>query len=41
MLKLLFKNKKLWMPALIIMFLIILMVVLSQYGFNPLGYVVY
>jgi len=29
------------MPALVIIFLIALMIVLSKYGFNPLGYVVY
>ncbi len=37
-----FKNKKsLWVPALVIILLMILMVVLSKFGFNPLGYVVY
>ncbi len=41
MLKLLIKNKKMWMPALIIIFLIIFMIILSKFGFNPLGYVVY
>ena len=41
MIKLLIKNKKLWMPALTIIVLIVLMIVLSKYGFNPLGYVVY
>ena len=41
MIKLLIKNKKLWMPALTIIILIVLMIVLSKYGFNPLGYVVY
>ncbi len=41
MLKLLFKNKKLWIPALTFILLIFLMIILSKYGFNPLGYVVY
>tara|TARA_B110000914_G_C15251672_1_gene348862 strand:- start:205 stop:330 length:126 start_codon:yes stop_codon:yes gene_type:complete len=41
MLKLLIKNKKMWLPALIIIFLIVFMIILSKYGFNPLGYVVY
>jgi|TARA_B110000495_G_C22489105_1_gene301398 hypothetical protein len=41
MIKLLIKNKKLWMPALTIIIVIVLMIVLSKYGFNPLGYVVY
>ena len=35
------KNTKFWLPALVVIFLVILMVVLSQFGFNPLGYVVY
>ncbi len=41
MLKLLIKNKRLWMPALIVIILILSMVVLSEYGFNPLGYNIY
>jgi len=41
MIKLLIKNKKLWIPALTTILLILLMIVLSKYGFNPLGYVVY
>ena len=41
MLKLLIKNKRLWMPALIVIILILSMLVLSKYGFNPLGYNVY
>ena len=35
------KNKSLWIPALVIILLIVLMLVLSKFGFNPLGYVVY
>ncbi len=41
MIKFLIKNKRLWIPALTIVFLIILMIILSKFGFNPLGYVVY
>jgi len=41
MLKLIFKNKKLWLVPLIIIFLVIFMVVLSEYEFNPFGYVIY
>ena len=41
MFKYLLKNTKLWLPALIIILLIVLMLILSKFGFNPLGYVVY
>ena len=41
MFKYLIKNKKLWIPAMVIIFLIFFMIVLSKYGFNPLGYTVY
>ncbi len=36
-----FKKKSLWLPAFIILALFIIMIVLSKYGFNPLGYVIY
>jgi len=41
MFKYLIKNTKFWLPALVIILLVILMIVLSKFGFNPLGYVVY
>jgi len=41
MLKFLKKKKSLWIPAVVIIVLLIAMVVLSKYGFNPLGYTVY
>ena len=41
MFKYLLKNTRLWLPALIIILLIVLMLILSKFGFNPLGYVVY
>ena len=34
-------KKSLWVPALVIIVVLIVMVVLSKYGFNPLGYTVY
>ena len=41
MFKYLIKNTKFWLPALVIILLVVLMMVLSKFGFNPLGYVVY
>ena len=41
MFKFFINNKRLWMPALIIIFLIMIMIILSKFGFNPLGYTVY
>ena len=41
MFKYLLKNTRLWLPALIIILLIVLMLILSKFGFNPLGYVIY
>lgn len=35
------KNKKLWAPSILIIMCVVLMMVLSKFGFNPLGYVVY
>tara|TARA_B100000989_G_C19489242_1_gene448993 strand:- start:362 stop:487 length:126 start_codon:yes stop_codon:yes gene_type:complete len=35
------RNKKLWLPSVIIILLIVIMFILSKYGFNPLGYVIY
>jgi len=36
------KNKKsLWIPALIIILLTVIMLLLSKYGINPLGYTIY
>tara|TARA_B100000780_G_C21103233_1_gene445315 strand:- start:1121 stop:1252 length:132 start_codon:yes stop_codon:yes gene_type:complete len=39
--KYLLKNTKFWLPAVVIIFLVIFMIILSKFGFNPLGYVVY
>ena len=41
MIKLLKKNKKFWLPGLVFVLFILLMIFLSKFGFNPLGYVVY
>ena len=41
MFKYLIKNTKFLLPALVVILLVILMMVLSKFGFNPLGYVVY
>ena len=41
MLNFLKKNKKFWLPAFIAIVIILFMVFLSKFGFNPLGYVVY
>jgi len=41
MLDFLKKNKKFWIPSLIAILVTILMILMSKYGFNPLGYVVY
>jgi len=36
------KNKKsLWIPALVIILLTVIMLLLSKYGINPLGYTIY
>jgi len=37
----LFKRTKLWLPALIIILIILLMLVLSKFGVNPLGYTIF
>jgi len=41
MIKLLLKNKSLWLPAAIIILFIVLMLVLSKFGVNPLGYSIF
>jgi hypothetical protein len=41
MFKFLKKNKKFWIPGLISILIILLMITMSKFGFNPLGYVVY
>ena len=35
------KNKKFWVPSFIAIIVILLMMFMSKFGFNPLGYVVY
>ena len=36
------KNKKgFWIPALVIILLIIIMIILSKYGIDPLGYTIF
>ena len=41
MLKFLKKKKKFWVPGFLVILIILFMIFLSKYGFNPLGYVVY
>jgi len=35
------KTKSLWLPALVIILLTILMIFLSKFGINPLGYTIF
>jgi len=35
------KKKSLWLPALVIILLAVLMIFLSKYGINPLGYTIF
>ena len=35
------KNKKFWLPALVIIISLIIMILFSKFGINPLGYVIY
>tara|TARA_B100001093_G_scaffold449341_1_gene455495 strand:+ start:3941 stop:4066 length:126 start_codon:yes stop_codon:yes gene_type:complete len=39
--KLFFKKKSLWVPAVIVILFISLMIILSKFGVNPLGYSIF